>query len=189
MVILKKKYFLIIQSIKDINLNKIRRNHKFFIIYRNFKKTENLVDLIKFRNKCRIKGFKFFVANDHNLNILLKSDGIYLSSFNDTLKQKKFESQGKMIIGSAHTLKEINQKIKQGCKYIIVSKLFKVDYAPKERSFGILKFNNLTMIKNKIVPLGGIKITNLNSLKNIKSDGFAIMSELKKKPAITSRLF
>ena len=72
----KKKYFLIIKSIKDINLNKIKTNHKFFIIYRNDKNREKLQDLLKFRKLCKTKGFKFLVANNVKLNITLKTDGI-----------------------------------------------------------------------------------------------------------------
>ena len=37
MFILKKKYFLIIESIKDINLKNIKKRNKFIIIYRNLK--------------------------------------------------------------------------------------------------------------------------------------------------------
>ena len=41
MFILKNKYFLIIESIKDIDLKNIKKRNKFFIIYRNNKKNEN----------------------------------------------------------------------------------------------------------------------------------------------------
>ena len=41
--LLLKKYFLIIENTKDINLNKIKTNHKLFIIYRNSAKSENLI--------------------------------------------------------------------------------------------------------------------------------------------------
>ena len=37
MFILKKKYFLIIESIKDIDLKNIKKRNKFVIIYRNKK--------------------------------------------------------------------------------------------------------------------------------------------------------
>ena len=60
----KKKYFLIIQNIKDINLNKIKKNNKFVIILRNQKSSDNIDSLIKFRKKCKIKGIEFFVANN-----------------------------------------------------------------------------------------------------------------------------
>ena len=43
--------------------------------------------------------------------------------------------------------------------------------------------------QKELIPLGGIKLVNLNKVKLIKSEGIAIMSEIKKKPAIFSRLF
>ena len=94
----------------------------------------------------------------------------------------------KKILGSAHNFKEINEKRKQGCSYVILSKLFSVDYAPSEKFYGVVKFNLIGNQKN-LIPLGGINLNNLKKTKLIKSDGFAIMSELKKKPAISSRLF
>ena len=36
----KKKYFLIIENIKDIDLKNIKKRNKFIIIYRNNKKIE-----------------------------------------------------------------------------------------------------------------------------------------------------
>jgi hypothetical protein len=40
-----------------------------------------------------------------------------------------------------------------------------------------------------LVPLGGIKISNLLKLNLVKSDGLALFSEIKKKPVIANRLF
>jgi len=37
MFVIKNKYFLIIENIKDINLENIKIRNKFFIIYRNNK--------------------------------------------------------------------------------------------------------------------------------------------------------
>ena len=71
---------------------------------------------------------------------------------------------------------------------MILSKLFRVDYAPSENFYGIIKFN-LKIHQKKLIPLGGIKLINLNKVKLLKSEGIAIMSEVKKKPAISSRLF
>jgi len=106
------------------------------------------------------------------------------------LKTRFFKKKTFNIIGSAHNLSEIIQKNKQGCQIILLSKLFLVDYDRKSPFLGIVKFNNfINTFSNKLMPLGGIKINNLNSLKNIDCVGFAIMSEIKKKPAITNRLF
>ena len=46
----------------------------------------------------------------------------------------------------------------------------------------IIKFNNFIRYPfKKLIPLGGIKLSNLNKLKIIMSNGFAIMTEIKKK--------
>ena len=91
----KKKYFLIIENTKDINLNKIKTNHKLFIIYRNSIKSENLHNLYKFRKICSIKKIKFVIANNIKLNVLLKTDGIYLSSYNKSFRSLFFKDKGK----------------------------------------------------------------------------------------------
>ena len=184
----KEKYFLIIQNIKDINLNNIKKNNKFVIILRNQKSIDTIDSLIKFRKECKIKGIEFFVANNTKLAVLLKSDGVYISSFYKGFEQLNLRKLNKKILGSAHNFKEINEKRKQGCSYIILSKLFCVDYAPSENFYGIIKFNLMGSHK-ELIPLGGIKLVNLNKVKLIKSEGIAIMSEIKKKPAISSRLF
>ena len=189
MFIIKNKYFLIIENIKDIDLKNIKRRNKFFIIYRNNSKIDKLHDLLHFRRKCKAKAIKFFVANDINLAILLKSDGIYLSSYNKNLKFLNYKRLNFKIIGSAHNFKEILVKVKQGCDTILLSKLFLVDYDKKSSFLGVIKFNFFSKISNKVIPLGGIKTTNLNQLNNTFSKGFALLSEVKKKPAkIFSRL-
>ena len=86
MFIIKNKYFLIIENIKDIDLENIKIRNKFFIIYRNNNKIDKLSNLLRFRQKCRSKSIKFFIANNIKLAISLNSDGIYLSSFNKNLK-------------------------------------------------------------------------------------------------------
>ena len=191
MFVFKKKYFLIIENINDINLSDIKRNNKFSIIYRNNKNIINIKDLLNYRKKCRLKLIKFFVANDLKLAIKLKADGIYLSSKNNDFKPLNIKKIDFDIIGSAHNLKEINLKNKQNCKYILLSKLFTVDYDKNSPILGLIKFNKYTWYgKNKLIALGGIKLSNLSKLKFINSEGFAVLSEIKKKPVkIINRLF
>ena len=106
----KEKYFLIIQNIKDINLNNIKKSNKFGIILRNPESSDTIDSLIKFRKKCKIKGIEFFVANNTKLAVLLKSDGVYISSFYKGFKQLNLRKLNKKILGSAHNLREINEK-------------------------------------------------------------------------------
>ena len=190
MFVFKKKYFLIIESIKDIDLKKIKKRNKFVIIYRNHKNSEEKVALFKFRNYCKLKSIKFFVSNNLKLANELGSDGIYLSSYNNTFKQLSKKKFNFSIIGSAHSKKEIYNKIKQGCEVIFFSKLFPVNYDNEAPTLGVIKFNNLLANNKELIPLGGINQSNLNKLNIIKCKGFALMSEIKKKPAnIINRLF
>jgi thiamine-phosphate pyrophosphorylase len=186
----KNNYFLLIENIKDIDLKNIKIRNKFSIVYRNNKKIDNLNDLHKFRRKCMLKAIKFFIANDYLLAITLNSDGIYLSSFNKSLKSLCYKKSYFQIIGSAHNFKEISLKVKQGCSIILLSKLFRVNYDKQATWLGVVKFNSLSKVCDKLIPLGGINIGNLNQLKNVFGEGFALLSELKKKPAkLISRLF
>ena len=190
MFIRKNKYFFIIESIKDIDLKNIKKRDKFSIIYRNKNNIEHLSDLLNFRRTCKLKSIKFYVANNAKLAVLLNSDGIYMSAFNKSLKVLSLKKFNFTIIGSAHNLQEITFKKRQGCKTILFSKLFLVNYDKKASCLGIIKFNNYLKINKNLIPLGGISINNLNYLNNVNSKGFALLSEIKKKPAnIINRLF
>ena len=190
MFLFKKKYYLIIENTKDINLKNIKKRNKFVIIYRNNKNLDDLENLFKFRKLCKLKSIEFFVANNVRLAVKLNSDGIYLSSYNKSLKLLSLKKRNFKIIGSAHSNKEIFMKTQQGCEIIVFSKLFQVDYDKKAPFLGIVKFNNLLKINKGLIPLGGIKSSNLNSLQIVKSESFVLKSEIKKKPAnIINRLF
>ena len=51
---LKKKYYLIIESIKDINLKNIKKRNKFVVIYRNHKNLEKRENILKFRKAKKV---------------------------------------------------------------------------------------------------------------------------------------
>ena len=190
MLVYKNKYFLIIESIKDIDLKNIKKRDKFSIIYRNKKNLENTTDLLNFRRFCKIKSIKFYIANNIKLAVLLNSDGLYISAYNKSFRSLSLKKSNFKLIGSAHNLKEISLKSKQGCDIILFSKLFLVNYDKNAPYLGVIKFNNYLKINKNLIPLGGISINNLNNLNNVNCLGFALLSEIKKKPAkIFSRLF
>jgi thiamine-phosphate pyrophosphorylase len=188
---LKNKYFLIIESTKDIDLSNIKIPNKYNIIFRNKKKVGNINELLKFRGICKSKRIGFYIANDIKLIFALKADGLYISSYNNDLSLSKIKNSNYKIIGSAHNIKEINLKILQGCSSIFFSRLFKTSYTYKRSFLGPIKFNLLNMSRNNsLIPLGGIRLSNLNKLKMINCNSFALLSEVKKKPAkIINRLF
>ena len=169
----KKHYYLYIENSKQIDITKIKIRNKFSVIYRNYIRKEDVKNLMKFRNLCRSKNINFFVSNCKKLSVLLNADGIYLSSHN---KERFYYN------------KIICEKKRQGCKAIVISRLFKTSYKNKKSFLGLIRFNSF--FGKNYVALGGIRTSNLNKLKILQSDSIAILSEIKKKPTkIISRLF
>lgn len=107
-------------------------------------------------------------------------DGVYLPSFYNKLNTNKLNTKKNfLIIGSAHTVKEILIKEKQGSEMIFLSPLFKTK---KNKLFlDTVKFNLLTLkTKKKIIALGGINKKNMQKLKIVNIFGFAGISYFNK---------
>ena len=78
-------------------------------------------------------------------------------------------------MGSAHNLREINFKKKQGVQVIFLSPLFITKNYKK--NLGVIKFNILTkMTREKIIALGGINANNIKKLKITNAYGFSAIS-------------
>jgi thiamine-phosphate pyrophosphorylase len=92
------------------------------------------------------------------LQLNLDLDGAYIPSFNKNTNHLAYSYKKNFdLIGSAHNLKEIRIKEKQGVKKIFLSSLFK-----KNKNFlGINKFKILSnLTKTNVVALGGISKSN-----------------------------
>tara|TARA_B100000123_G_C25615734_1_gene377828 strand:- start:2 stop:571 length:570 start_codon:yes stop_codon:yes gene_type:complete len=180
MFVLKKNYFFIIESIKDIKLKNIKNFSKFNIIYRR-KVPENFKKLKEFRLNCKKKRINFYLANDFKLMNKLNADGLYISAKNRKFYFWNNKSTNIKIIGSAHDIKEIYLKKQQGCTNIFLSRIFKTSYKKKQDFLGLIKFNlKIRASKEHITALGGIKINTFNKLKNVHCDSIALSSEIKK---------
>lgn len=134
--------------------------------------------LTRIRNFCKKINKKFFLANNIKLAKNLKLDGVYIPSFYKSLNTHNLNTNKKFLkIGSAHSIKEIRIKEKQGVKLIFISPLF---YNKKNKEFlDSTRFNNLTLKTSlKTIALGGINAKNIIRLKQIKSYGFASISYL-----------
>ena len=94
-------------------------------------------------------------------------------SFNFFPRKKNFQ-----IIGSAHNIKEIKTKEKQGVSTIFISPLFKTNKS--SYYLNIYKFNLLAKKTNKnIIALGGINQFNYKKLFLLNIHGFASISFFK----------
>ncbi len=163
--------------IDDLNTeNILNYNKDICIIYRNYKSIINVEKLVNFKKLCKKFKIKFLISNEIDLAFKLKLDGVYLPSFNKNLNHKKFQHiKNFLIIGSAHTLKEIRIKEKQNVEQIFLSPIFKTKKTNK--ILGIFGFNNLSKYTKKpLIALGGINKNNIKQLKLINGNGFAGIS-------------
>ena len=164
---LKKYYF--INKFDPYHIKKLNKN--ISIIYRNYNSIINVSLLIKIKNFCRKNRRKFYLSNNVKLALKLNLDGVYLPSFNKSLKHLNYQiKKDFLIIGSAHNLLEIRIKEKQKISHIFISSIFK-----KEKNYlGFYKFNNLSkMTKKKIIALGGINNNNIRKINMLNISGFA----------------
>ena len=117
----------IFQFIDCFDKNLIKKKTKNLgIIYRNYSRPINEINLLNFKKFCKKNYFKLYLANNAKLAITYKLDGVYFPSFNKKSKiNKNYLAKNFKILGSAHNTIEINNKIKQGCELIFISPLFK----------------------------------------------------------------
>jgi thiamine monophosphate synthase len=170
----KLKTFLLTDNISILTNNDSKKYNNLFIVYRNYTNTNNninFINILKFKKKFN---YKILISNNVNLANLKNIDGFYIPSF---IKKVKFLNLKKniLIVGSAHNHSEIQQKIRQGCKIIFLSSIFKNN---KNNSFlGITKFNLLTLNYNvKFVALGGINFNNFKKIYMTRSIGIGGMT-------------
>ena len=168
--------------IDDYNLSELSKlsNH-INLIYRNYNKKNDVEILLKLRDFCKKNKRKLFLSNNIKLALNYKLNGVYIPSFNKKINYNFINSkpQNFSIIGSAHNIREIIIKEKQGCEEIFVSPIFETY---KSKNFlGIIKFNLLAInSRQKIIALGGINEKNYKELKSTQSIGLASISWAKK---------
>ena len=166
------KYYFI-NKFDTNNINK--QDKQTVIVYRNYfisKIDEELILIIK--NYCKKKNIKFYLSNNIKLAIKLNLDGAYIPSFNRNVNHLAYSIKKSFdLIGSAHNLKEIRIKEKQGVKKIFLSSLFK-----KNKNFlGINKFKILSKMTNiDVVALGGVSKGNQKKIGLLYSSEFAGIS-------------
>lgn len=169
--ILPRQYYFI-EKFDKKNLE--NQSKETAIIYRNYSKNTNKIEILKIKNFCNKKKLKLFLSNNFKLALSLNLDGAYIPSFNKSYKHLNFNfKKDFMIIGSAHNLKEIRVKELQKVNAIFLSSIFK-----KNKNYlGLQKFLKLSSLsKTNIVALGGISRKNKKNLRMIKLLGFAGIS-------------
>ena len=174
------KFLKLYYFIKEFEKSIIdKQSNNTTIIYRNYKKNYKINEIITIRNYCRKKNIKFYLSNNVKLSINLNLDGAYLPSFNESFSHLNYNFKKNFIlVGSAHTLREIRIKERQKVKEIFLSSLFK----DNGNFLGLNKFNLLSNYSKKsVIALGGISKENIKLINLTKSIGFAGISYFKQK--------
>ena len=158
----------------------LKLDKKINIIFRNYKIKNIDSEIKKIKNLCKSTNRKIFVAGNLKIALKYRLNGLYIPAFH--IKQNYANlnlTKDFKIIGSAHNLKEVKIKEKQGCTNIFISPLF---HNPKNNFFlGIIKFNLINLFTNvKTIALGGINQNNIKLLKSTKVEGYASITWIKK---------
>jgi thiamine-phosphate pyrophosphorylase len=178
--LLSKFYF-----VPDYDKDYIKNiDKKVNIIVRSYERPLDLKKLKEFRNFCKLNNHQVFLSNNLKIAINLKFDGIYIPSFNKKINFLLNKNLKKLkVIGSAHNIKEIKIKEKQGVDVLFISPLFNLKKS--NRFLEVLKFNLLAQTTSKkIIALGGINKSNIKKLSLLKVEGFAGISYFQKKTAL-----
>lgn len=175
-----KSKFEIFHFIDNFDINYLKKlDKRISIIYRNYEEKENLEKLKLIKNSCKKIGLKIYLSNNAKLAINLKFDGLYIPAFNKKKFYHKINKKKFSILGGAHNLKEINEKLMQDVDYIFLSPLFTTK---GKKQLGINKFKILSNYTNKkLIALGGISEKNIKKLNNLKVSGFASINYIMNK--------
>ncbi len=174
------KLFFFIEKLNELNLDYVKKIGAILIL-RNPEKV-NLIDLKKFDKRCINKKITLFVQNSVKILFLLKTKNFYISAYNKSqFKQLRKINRKVKIIGSAHNIPEIHEKLTQGCEYIVLSRIFKTSNKFKKGFLGTTKFNLLTRnFSQKFIALGGINEKNFKLLSLLDIHGCAMSGDKKK---------
>ena len=170
-------YYIISELNSKIKIN-LMKNSNINVIFRS-KENDYNKDTLKKIIKVNIHN-KVFIANKNNSCPIKGLSGIYLSAFNKRMLVTTHFQKGS-IIGSAHSFKEIIEKIKSKCDIIFLSPIFEKSEDKKRKPIGLIKFLLISQHFKKIslYPLGGIR--NPLRLKSYGIKGFAGVRYFNKK--------
>ncbi len=181
------KYYYFIDEFSKNEIEKL--STKISLIFRNYNKKNNPVELKKLVMYCKNNRRKVYISNNLKDAIKFNFDGLYIPSFDRKLNFHNIIKNKLEIIGSAHNVIELKIKEKQGCSIIFLSPIFENN--KKKKFLDIIKSNLLkNLTENKIVLLGGINFRTLKRSKLCLPYGVASISWIKKNgPSINTGPF
>ena len=147
---------------------------------------EFLEKAIKLRELTKKYNVKFIINDRVDIAMLCDADGVHVGQSDIGAKEvRKLIGEDKIIGVSARTVEEAMKAKEDGADYLGVGDMFgtttKLD--AKSVSIDTLKAIKLES-KMPIVAIGGLKLTNINKLKETNIDGYAVISAILNKKDI-----
>ena len=174
-----EKFFTFIDRIDNDLENNLSKFKNLSIIYKpNQKSVIDLHEFQKIKKFCKFKKVKLYIIDDFKKAIKLGANGVFISSNNKRKLPKLKENFA--FIGSAHSQLEFYFKLRQNCKYIFLSPLFKNIKYSDNQILNPIKFNLISLQwKVNLIALGGINAGNFKKVNLTKSQGIAFISWVK----------
>jgi len=160
-------YYIISEFNSKIERN-LKKNSKINVIFRP-KVNDYNNQILKRIIKTNVYN-KIYLANKSNICPIQGLAGIYISAFNKKTAISSY-FKDKSVVGSAHSIREICEKIRSKCNIIFLSPIFKDK--TNRKAIGMIKFLLMSNHFKNITfyPLGGIY--NPIKLRNYGVNGFA----------------
>ncbi len=150
---------------------------------KNASGSEFLEKAIKLRALTRKYNVSFIINDRVDIAMLCDADGVHVGQSDiDAKSVRRLIGKNKIVGVSARDLKEAQKAKNDGADYIGVGAMYTTLTKMDAKS---VSFDTVKEIKESIdipmVLIGGIDLDNLEKLKLLKSDGYAIVSAILKK--------
>lgn len=141
---------------------------------------------IKLRELTRAYNVTFIINDRVDIALLCDADGVHVGQSDiDAKYVRKLIGKDKILGVSARNIKEAKSALEEGADYIGVGAMYststKLD--AKQVSFEMVK-KIRENIDIPVVLIGGINLENLKELKNLKCEGYAVVSSILKEKDI-----
>ena len=151
----KSNFYLFTNFLNDILKKNLLKFIGVNVICKDLNNNLDLKNLLEIKKFCKKNNIKFYIADNYKLAVKLKSNGLFISSWNKK-NYLKYKPEFKFI-GSAHNQLDIYYKKRQKCDFIAISPIFYNSKYSKNRILKPIKFNILSKFCDiQIIALGGI---------------------------------
>ncbi|MCW0882405.1 thiamine phosphate synthase [Clostridioides difficile] len=151
---------------------------------------EFLRKAMKLREITERYGVKFIINDRVDIALICDADGVHVGQSDiDVREVRKLIGNNKIIGVSARTLEEATCAKNDGADYLGVGSIFTTSTKLDAKS---ASFETVKEIKEKVdmpfVLIGGINLDNIDKLKCLESDGYAIISAILKAEDISKEV-